>query len=146
MWFLPRNKSTVKSSWPDALSVAQLLKPAASVSASDWHLAVMCSPTGCITRHISNYGNADGLMVWGILYWQTCSISNNRQGLNATAYLSIAADHVHPCMTSMYPSCDCWFHKIICHVSKLRSAHSSKYFYSEGFFHFPLTVATVSLN
>ncbi len=29
--------------------------------------------------------------------------------LNATAYLSIVADHVHPFMTTVYPSSDGYF-------------------------------------
>ncbi len=48
-----------------------------------------------------------GLMVWGIFSWHTLGplvpIENH---LNATAYLSIVADHVHPFTTTVYPSSD----------------------------------------
>jgi len=37
--------------------------------------------------------------------------------LNATAYLSIVSDHVHPFMTTMSPSSDAHFH----HFTKLES-------------------------
>ncbi len=39
--------------------------------------------------------------------------------LNATAYLSIVADHVHPFMTTVYPSSDATSSRIMHHVTKL---------------------------
>ncbi len=41
-----------------------------------------------------------GVMVWGIFSWHTLVPIEHR--LNATAYLSIVADHVHPFMTTVY--------------------------------------------
>ncbi len=51
-----------------------------------------------------------GVMVWGIFSWHTLGLLvpiDHR--LNATAYLSIVADHVHPFMTTVYPSSDDYF-------------------------------------
>ncbi len=48
-----------------------------------------------------------GLMVWGIFSWHTLGpLVPIEHHLNATAYLSIVADHVHPFMTKVYPSSD----------------------------------------
>ncbi len=44
-----------------------------------------------------------GVMVWGIFLWHTLSpLVPIKHCLNATAYLSIVADHVHPFMTTVY--------------------------------------------
>ncbi len=52
----------------------------------------------------------DGVMVWGIFYWHTvCPLVPIEHRLNATAYPSIVADHVHPFMTTVYPSSDEYF-------------------------------------
>ncbi len=51
-----------------------------------------------------------GVMVWGIFSWHTLGpLVLIEHRLNATAYLSIVADHVHPFMTSVYPSSDDYF-------------------------------------
>ncbi len=48
-----------------------------------------------------------GVMVWGIFSWHTLGLSVPiEHRLNTTAYLSIVADHVHPFMTTVYPSSD----------------------------------------
>ncbi len=48
---------------------------------------------------------AGGVMVWGIVSLQTLGpFVQIVHCLNATAYLSIVADHVHPFMTTIYPS------------------------------------------
>ncbi len=53
---------------------------------------------------------AGGVMVWGIFSWHTLgSLVPIEHRLNATAYLSIVADHVHPFMTTVYPSSDGYF-------------------------------------
>jgi len=54
-------------------------------------------------------GGGGGVMVWGML-----PIGHR---LNATAYLSIVSDHVHPFMATMYPSSDGYFqqHNAPCH-------------------------------
>ncbi len=47
----------------------------------------------------------DGVMVWGIFSWHTLGpLVPSKHRLNATASLSIVADHVHPFMTTVYPS------------------------------------------
>ncbi len=44
-----------------------------------------------------------GVMVWGIFFWHTLyPLVPIEHRLNATAYLSIVADHVHPFMTTVY--------------------------------------------
>ena len=50
---------------------------------------------------------AGGVMVWGIFSWHTLGpLVPIGHHLNATAYLSIVADHVHPFMTTVSPSSD----------------------------------------
>ncbi len=50
---------------------------------------------------------AGGVMVWGIFSWHTLGLLVPIEHcLNATAYLSIVADHVHLFMTTVYPSSD----------------------------------------
>ncbi len=44
--------------------------------------------------------------------------------LNATDYLSIVADHVHPFMTTVYPSSDTTSNRIMHHVTKLKSSQT----------------------
>ncbi len=51
-----------------------------------------------------------GVMVWGIFSWQTLGLLvPNEHHLNATAYLNIVADHVHPFITTVYPSSGGYF-------------------------------------
>ncbi len=51
-----------------------------------------------------------GVMVWGIFSWHTLGpLVPIEHHLNATAYLSIVADHVHPFMTTVYLSSDGYF-------------------------------------
>ncbi len=51
-----------------------------------------------------------GVMVWGIFSWHTLGLLVLiEHRLNATAYLSIVVDHVHPFMTTVYPSSDVYF-------------------------------------
>ncbi len=53
---------------------------------------------------------AGGVMVWGIFYWHTLGpLLPFKHCLNTTIYLSIVADHVHPFMTTVYPSSDGYF-------------------------------------
>ncbi len=45
-----------------------------------------------------------GVMVWGIFSWHTLGpLVPIEHRLNATVYLSIVADHVHPFMTTVVP-------------------------------------------
>ncbi len=65
-----------------------------------------------------------GVMVWGIISWHTLDpLVPNEYCLNATAYLSIVADHVHPFMTTVYPSSDGYFQQdnAPCHKAQIIS-------------------------
>ncbi len=44
--------------------------------------------------------------------------------LNATVYLSIVADHIHPFMTTVYSSSDATSSRIMHHVTKLKSSQT----------------------
>ncbi len=64
-------------------------------------------------------------MVWGIFSWHTLgSLVPIEHRLNATAYLSIVADHVHPFMITVYPSSDATSSRIMHHVTKLKSSQT----------------------
>ncbi len=59
---------------------------------------------------ISTVQAGGGAMVWGIFSWHTLGpLEPIEHHLNATANLSIVADHVHPFMTTVYPSSDGYF-------------------------------------
>ncbi len=65
-----------------------------------------------------------GVMVWGIYSWDTLGpLVPVEHCLNATAYLSIVADHVHPFMTTVYPSSDSYFQQdnVPCHKAAIIS-------------------------
>ncbi len=63
--------------------------------------------------------------VWGIFSWHTLSpLVPIEHRLNATAYLSIVADHVHPFMTTVYPSSDATSSRIMHNVTKLKSSQT----------------------
>uniref|UniRef100_A0A673H0H9 Transposase Tc1-like domain-containing protein n=1 Tax=Sinocyclocheilus rhinocerous TaxID=307959 RepID=A0A673H0H9_9TELE len=65
-----------------------------------------------------------GVMVWGIFSWHTLGpLVPIEHHLNATAYLSIVADHVHPFMTTVYPSSDGYFQQdnAPCHKAQIIS-------------------------
>ncbi len=65
-----------------------------------------------------------GVMVWGIFSWHTLgTLVPIKHCLNATAYLSIVADHVHPFMTTVYPSSDGYFQQdnAPCHIAQIIS-------------------------
>ncbi len=53
---------------------------------------------------------AGGVMVWGIFSWHTLGpLVPIEHRLNTTAYRSIFADHVHPFITTVYPTSECFF-------------------------------------
>ncbi len=57
---------------------------------------------------------------WGIFSWHTLGLLVPiEHRLNATDYLSIVADHVHPFMTTVYPSSDATSSRIVHHVTNL---------------------------
>ncbi len=52
---------------------------------------------------VSTVQAGGGVMVWGIFSWHTLGLLEPiDHHLNATAYLSIVADHVHPFMATVY--------------------------------------------
>ncbi len=59
---------------------------------------------------VSTVQAGGGVMVWGIFSWHNLGpLVPIEHRLNATAYLSIVADHVHPFMTTVYLSSDRYF-------------------------------------
>ncbi len=68
-------------------------------------------------------GGGGGVMVWGVFFWHTMGpLVPIEHRLNATAYLSIVADHVHPFMTTVYPSSDGYFQQD--NATKLKSSRT----------------------
>ncbi len=65
-----------------------------------------------------------GVMVWGIFSWHTLGpLVPIEHSINATAYLSIVADHVHLFMTTVYTSSDDYFQQdnAPCHKAQIIS-------------------------
>ncbi len=75
---------------------------------SDGRVRIWCKEhPSCLVSKVQTGG---GVMVWGIFSWHTLgTLVPIEHCLNATAYLSIVADHVHPFMTTVYPSSDGYF-------------------------------------
>ncbi len=66
-----------------------------------------------------------GVMVRGIFSWHTLGpLVPIEHRLNATAYLSIVADHVHPFMTTVYHLLMATSSRIMLHVTKLKSSQT----------------------
>ncbi len=62
----------------------------------------------CLVSTVQAGGS--GVIVWGIFSWHTLGLLVPiEHRLNAAAYPSIVADHVHPFMTSVYPSSEGYF-------------------------------------
>ncbi len=64
------------------------------------------------------------VMLWGIFSWHTLGpLVPIEHCLNATAYLSIVTDHIHPFMTTAYPSSDGYFQQdnAPCHKAQIIS-------------------------
>ncbi len=77
----------------------------------------------CLVSRVQAAGGS--LMVWKIFSWHTLGpLVPIEHRLNATAYLSIVADHVHPFMTTVYPSSDATSSRIMHHVTKLKSSQT----------------------
>ncbi len=81
---------------------------------SDGRVRIWCKEhesmdPSCLVSTVQAGGG--GVMVWGIFSWHTFGpFVPIEHRLNATAaYLSIVADHVHPFMTTVYPSSDGYF-------------------------------------
>ncbi len=59
---------------------------------------------------VSTVQAGGGVMMWGIFSCHSLGpLVTIEHCLNTTAYLSIVADHVHPFMTTVYPSSDGYF-------------------------------------
>ncbi len=72
----------------------------------------------CLVSTVQTCGG--GVMVWGIFSWHTLGpLVPIEHRLNATVYLSIVADHVHPFMTTVYPSSDATSSRIMHHVTNV---------------------------
>ena len=58
------------------------------------------------SSHVSTLqAGGGGVMVWGVFSWHTLGLLIKvEQHLNATGYLNIIANQVHPFMTAVYPS------------------------------------------
>ncbi len=70
-----------------------------------WHKEHESMDPSCLVSMVQAGGG--GVMVWGIFSWHTSgSLVPIEHCLNATVYRSIVADHVHPFMTTVYPSSD----------------------------------------
>ncbi len=70
---------------------------------------------------VSTVQAGGGVMVWGIFSWHTLGpLVPIEHCLNATAYLSIIAGHVHRFMTTVYTSSDATSSRIMHHVTKLK--------------------------
>ncbi len=70
---------------------------------------------------VSTVQAGGGVMVWGIFSWLTYVPIEHC--LNATSYLSIVVDHVHPFMTTVSPSPDDYFQQdnAPCHKAQIIS-------------------------
>ncbi len=70
-----------------------------------WHKEHESMDPSCLVSTVQVAGG--GVMVWGIISWHTLGpLVLIEHRLNATAYLSIVSDHVHPFMTTVHPSSD----------------------------------------
>ncbi len=77
----------------------------------------------CLVSMVHAAAGGGGVMVWGIFIWHTLGpLVQIEHCLNATDYLSIVADHVHPFMTTVYPSSDGYFQQD--NVTKLKSSQT----------------------
>ncbi len=84
-----------------------------------WHKNMKAS---CLVSTVQDGGG--GVIVWGVFSWHTLGpLVSIEHRLNATAYLSIVADHVHPFMTTVYPSSDEYFQQdnAPCHKAQIIS-------------------------
>ncbi len=77
----------------------------------------------CLVSAVQAAGG--GVMVWGIFSWHTLGpLVPIEHRLNATVYLSIVADHVHPFMTTLYHLLMLNSSSIMHHVTKLKSSQT----------------------
>ncbi len=75
---------------------------------SDGRVRIWRKDPSCLVSTVQAGGG--GVMCGGIFSWHTLGpLVPIEHRLNSTAYLSIVADHVHPFMTTVYPSSDDYF-------------------------------------
>ncbi len=88
-----------------------------------WHKENESMDPSCLVSTVqAGRGDVKG---WGIFSWHTLGLLVPIEHcLNATAYLSIVADHVHPFMTTVHPSSDATSSRIMHHVTKLKSSQT----------------------
>ncbi len=87
-----------------------------------WRIEHEIMDPSCLVSMVQAGGGA--VMVWGIFSWYTLGpLVPIEPRLNSTSYLSIVADHVHPFMTTVYPSSDGFFQQDIapCHKAQIIS-------------------------
>ncbi len=73
-----------------------------------WRKEFESKDPSCLVSAVQAGGGR--VMVYGIYSWHTLGpLVQIEHRLNATAYLSIVVDHVHPFMTTVYPSSDGYF-------------------------------------
>ncbi len=93
-----------------------------------WHKEQESMDPSCLVSTVQAGGG--GVMVWGIFSWHTLGpLVPIEHRLNATAYLSIAAGHVHPFMTAVYPSSDGYFQQdnAPCHKTQIILEHDNEF-------------------
>ncbi len=79
--------------------------------------------SSCLFTTVQSAGG--GVMVWEMFSWHTLGpLVPIEHCLNATAYLSIIADHVYPFMTTVYPYSDGYSSRIMHHITKLNSSQT----------------------
>ncbi len=88
-----------------------------------WHKEHESMDPSCLVSTVQADGG--GVMMWGIFSMHTLvPLVPIEHCLNATSYLSIVTDHVHPFMTTVYPSSDATSSRIMHHVTKLKSSQT----------------------
>ncbi len=89
-----------------------------------WHKEHESMDPSCLVSTVQAAGGG-GVMVLGIFSWHTLGLLEPiEHRLSVTAYPSIVADHVHPFMTTVYPSSDATSSSIMHHVTKLKSSQT----------------------
>ncbi len=86
-----------------------------------WHKEHESMDPSCLVSMVQAGG---GVMVWGIFSWHALGpLVPIEHRLLTTADLSIVADHVHPFMTTVYPSSDGYFQQdnAPCHKAQIIS-------------------------
>ncbi len=94
---------------------------------SDGRVRIWCKEhesmnPSCLVSTVQAGGG--GVMVWGIFSWHTFGpLVPIEHSLNATAYRSTVADHVHLFMTTVYPSSNDYFQQdnAPCHKAQIIS-------------------------